>query len=96
MKSSDKELGVIAVLLKRLEEDRLPMMLALRKKVEAGERLGDGDIWYLQRALADTRAAGLGGLLEHHPEYNNLVIAVVSLYEQIVSHALENEQHQGE
>jgi hypothetical protein len=91
MSSPDKDIGVIAVLLHRLETDRLPTMLSLKKKVDAGERLSDGDIEYLNRAIADAKAAGLQPLLERHPEYRDLVTALFSMYGQIIDRALENE-----
>jgi len=89
--SPDKDLGIIAVLLQRLNSERLPFMLELRKKVDSGERLSDGDIHYLHQALTDARDANLQPLIERHPEYRSLVGSLFSLYRQVVDRALANE-----
>lgn len=94
MSSPDRDLGVITVLLQRLENDRLPTMFALQKKVDAGERLDDGDFEYLDRVLAEAKNAGLQPLLDRHPEYNELVARTFALYAQIIERALENENPQ--
>jgi len=93
MSDPDKEIGVIAVLLHRLENEHLATLLTLKKKVDAGGRLSDGDIEYLQRALDQAKEAGLERLLEHHPQYEELVAKVASLYGEIVDRALDNEKH---
>jgi hypothetical protein len=90
MSDSSKDLGVITVLLQRLEEQRLPRALALKKKVDQGERLDDSDIAFLEQVLADANEAK--PLLERHPEYQTLVSRVVNLYKEITDKALENEK----
>jgi hypothetical protein len=90
MSDSSKDLGVITVLLQRLEEQRLPRALALKKKVDQGERLDDSDIAFLEQVLADANEAK--PLLERHPEYQDLVSRVVNLYKEITDRALENEK----
>jgi hypothetical protein len=92
MNSPHKDIGVIAVLLQRLETERLPVILRLRKKLDAGERLSDGDIEYLNRAFADARNAKLEPLLERHPEYRSVVTALFSAYRHVVERALEIEE----
>ena len=93
MSPPNRDLGIISALLQRLDNELLPSMLELRKKVESGERLSDGDIYYLRRALADARDASLQPLLERHPEYLSLVGNLFSLYRQVVDRALQNETH---
>ena len=53
MNQAEKDVGVIMVLLQRLEQERLPAILALKDKVDAGERLDDQDIDFLKQAFAD-------------------------------------------
>jgi hypothetical protein len=92
MSSTDKDLGIISVLLKRLETDELPAILAMKKAVEAGNLLSDGDIEYLHRVLEQADTDHLGPLLERHPEYRDLAASVFSTCRQIIERALENEQ----
>ncbi len=89
MTEDSKDEGVITVLLQRLEQQRLPRLLDLKKKVENGEQLNDFDIEYLSEVLAD--AEKVGPLVERHPEYAELVTKMVSLYKEITEKALENE-----
>jgi hypothetical protein len=91
MSPPDKDTGIISALLQRLDTELLPSILELRKKVDSGERLSDGDIYYLHHALADARDARLQPLLERHPEYRSLVGSLFSLYRQVIDRALENE-----
>jgi hypothetical protein len=92
MSSTDKDLGIISVLLKRFEAEELPAILAMKKEVEAGNLLSDGDIEILHRMLAQAEADHLGALLERHPDYRDLAASVFSTCRQIIERALENEE----
>jgi hypothetical protein len=92
MSQPENDLGILAVLLKRFETERLPAILSMKKTVEAGETLSDGDIEYLHRVLEEIRVNRLGPLLERHPEYRDLAAAVFSNYRHIVERDLENEK----
>ena len=82
--------GTAYVLLMRLHNERLPRALELKAIVDRGERLSDYDKDYLKRVLSEageiTRAAN------KLPEYHDLVKKMRSLYDEITSKALENEQ----
>jgi len=93
MNSPSTDIGIITALLQRLETDRLPELLRLKKKVNAGERLSDTDIGYLNRVFAEAKAAGLQPLIDRHPEFGDLVATLFSFYRRIVDRALENETH---
>ena len=85
-----KEAGTIQVLLQRLNEIRLPKALDLKKKVDRGEKLDSYDIDFLETVLADaTKAQELVSL---HPEFKTLVGKLMTLYGEITTKALENEQ----
>jgi hypothetical protein len=90
MSEPSQDAGVIAVLLERLEEQRLPRALDLKAKVDRGERLDELDLGFMQELLADANASK--PLLERHPEYQELAVRVLGLYKEITDKALENEK----
>jgi hypothetical protein len=84
------DLGVISVMLKRLNDERLPRVLAIKTKVDNGNRLEDWDIAYLEQSFTDARQ--IAPLLERNPEYNHLVARLIHLYKEITDKAIENEK----
>jgi hypothetical protein len=90
MQSSSHDQGVIQALLQRLNEFRLPRLLALKEKVGAGEPLGDEDLGFLREVAED--ADRLKPIIDRYPEYQGLVARVVRLYADITAKALENEK----
>ena len=90
MTEHSEDAGVIDVLMQRLEKHRLPRALALKEKVDRGERLNDDDIAFLERVFADT--SKVKPLLDKHPKYESLAVKVIQLYKSITEKALENEQ----
>ena len=90
MTEQSEDAGVIDVLMQRLEKHRLPRALALKEKVDRGERLGDEDIAFLERVFADAKR--IKPLLDRHPKYESLAAKVVQLYQSITEKALENEK----
>ena len=90
MTNSEKDAGLIEVLVQRLEQQRLPRALDLKALVDRGERLSDLDISFLDEALQD--ASDVKGIVDQHPEWQDLAGQVVHLYKAITTKALENEQ----
>ena len=90
MNDSAKDTGVIMALLQRLEQQRLPAILAIKKRVDQGERLEDHDIDFLKQMFAD--ANKIKPMIDKHPEYQDLVAQLISLYNEITTKALENEK----
>ncbi|MGH8580145.1 MAG: hypothetical protein ACREVK_08505 [Gammaproteobacteria bacterium] len=90
MSESSEDLGLITVLLERLETQRLPRALALKDKVDRGELLDDFDLGFLNEVFAD--ASSLRPLVAQHPEYQELAARMMDLYKQITDKALENEK----
>ena len=91
--SAAKDAGTIQVLLQQLNDIRLPRALDLKKKVDRGEKLDSYDIDFLETVLADaTRGQGM---ITRHPELKPLVGKLMSLYSEITTKGLENEQKKG-
>ena len=90
MSESSQDLGLITVLLQRLETQRLPRALSLKDKVDRGEVLDDFDIGFLEEVFADT--SNVRPLVAQHPEYQDLVARMMNLYKEITDKALENEK----
>jgi hypothetical protein len=90
MSESSQDLGLITVLLERLETQQLPRALALKEKVDRGEQLYDSDLTFLEEVFADARQ--IKPFLDRHPEYRELAARMANLYKEITDKALENEK----
>ena len=90
MTESSKELGVMSVLLDRFANRRLPRMLEIKKRVDAGERLAGHELEFLEVVGADT-IKNLPKIADH-AELKELLGKALNLYHEIVTKAMENEQ----
>ncbi|MGH8525087.1 MAG: hypothetical protein ACREXY_13015 [Gammaproteobacteria bacterium] len=90
MSESSEDLGLITVLLQRMETQRLPRALALKDKVDRGGLLDDFDLGFLDEVFAET--SNVRPLLAQHPEYQELAARMMHLYKQITDKALQNEK----
>ena len=82
--------GTVQALLDRLTQWRLPRALALKDRVDKGEKLTDNDMQFLHSVFEDANHAK--PLMARHPELQPLVNKLVGLYSHITEKALENEQ----
>ena len=90
MSNPQDQAGVLAALMQRFETQRLPRLLDIQAKVDAGEKLPDYDLAFLDEVMAD--AVSNGPLFSDRPEYQALAVKVVGLYKEISEKALANEQ----
>ena len=91
MNNSTTDTGLIEVLLERLEKQRLPRLLAIKEKVDAGEPLEDLNLEFLESSIIDARKAI--PLIDRHPEYQHLAAQVMELYKEITDKALQIEKN---
>ena len=90
MTKSSEDTGVILALMNRFNEQRLPKTLALKERVEQGERLTEHDIAFLEKVFSD--ANHVLPLIDKHPELQPIASRAISLYKEITEKALENEK----
>ena len=84
------DMGIIAVLLDRFEHQRLPVALALQKKVESGETLNELDLTFLKEVSKDIN--GNSPLLERHADCKDIATRMMNLCCDITKKGLENEK----
>jgi len=89
MEQKTTDAGIIAAALQRLNNFRLPRALLLKEKVDSGEPLNDFDRNFLRRV--DQDAIKLAGIVERHPEYQELRSKMIVLCDSIRKKAAENE-----
>ena len=89
----DKDTGVVIALINRFETQRLPRARRLKKKVDRGERLDEGDLSFLKSVEEDAKYVRT--LVYKHPEWQPFVTQVTALYQEITDKALANEQSSG-
>ena len=90
MSDQTDDAGTIQALLERLVKFRLPRTLAIKKRIDGGERLSDSDIAFLKTALEDAQHGQK--FVARNPELHALGVQIVQLYDDIVRKALENEK----
>ena len=90
MSEISKETGTIAVLAKRMVEERLPKALAMKARIDKGEALNDLDLAFLEQIVAD---AGQIRPLMKDPRVLEVAGRMVTLYKEITEKALENEKN---
>jgi hypothetical protein len=90
MTDQQKNAGVEQALLAKLEQQVLPKTLGIQRRVDAGEKLTDSDIAFLNNVLKGLSRdkAKVGS----NPKWNTLYTRLVDLYDRITQKALENEQ----
>jgi hypothetical protein len=85
-----KDTGMAMALLERFRTQRLPRALKIKERVDQGERLEDTDLTFLKEVLES--ADQIKGLVDRHPEYQEIYSRSVELYHAITTRALANEE----
>jgi len=94
MKKSDEEKrdrrdrGTIQALLDRFNKQRMPRVVAMKEKVYAGELLDDRDLRLIREMRNDAKQ--IRGILERHPEYQELVAGGIGMLNEISEKDAEN------
>jgi len=90
-KQATRDRGIAQVLLMRLENERLPLALKLKEKVDRGERLSDYDTRFLKQVVKESGEAKR--LATRMPQYQDLIQRLADLYDEISRKGLENEKN---
>lgn len=93
MTGQEKEACIVTALLRQLNNQRLPRLFAMKKRLEQGGRMDSDDIGYLHAGLHDTMR--IRYLCEGHPDLAALCTRVTALYKEITMRALANEGTNG-
>jgi hypothetical protein len=91
MSDSEKDEGIMLVMLNRLNEVRLPRALAIKEQVDRGEPLGDSEIEFLDRVFEE--AVANQSRWEKYPEMSEIISKMAGLYKEITEKALANEEN---
>jgi hypothetical protein len=92
MAEVSKETGILAVLAKRMVEERLPKALELKERIDKGGLLNDLDLNFLEQVVKD--AAAIKPLLKDNQRLIDVAASMTRLYKEISDKALENEKAQ--
>ena len=90
MAQVSKDQGVIAVLAKRMVEERLPKALELQERVNRGEKLNGLDLNFLDQVVED--ATKVMPLVKKDTEAMQVAARMLQLYKEITATAMANEQ----
>lgn len=90
MSDPTDDAGTIQVLLDRLVKFRLPRTLAIKQRIDSGERLSETELEFLKKALRDAQEAEK--YVVRNPEFHALGARIAQLYGEIINKALENEK----
>jgi hypothetical protein len=93
MADFELEEGVVDMLLERFEKFRLPRLLSIKNRVDAGERLTELDTVFLDQVLHEAQQNS--HLVAGHPMCKELFARIVHLYKEICERALANEERDG-
>ncbi len=91
MSNSDKDKGMIEVILERMGKQRLPRLIKIRDNLNNNQKLTDYDIEYLEEVFHDTQENDHLAKNSDDDDLKVMFIKVVCLYKEITEKALANE-----
>ena len=89
-KLTDRELGIVQAVLKDFNENKLPRVLDIKRRVDNGEKINSDDINLLDDLIEMSQ--GSEKFVEDHPDFAELIVRAADLYHYISSKALEIEK----
>ena len=89
-KQKQKDKGIIMVLLDRFNKIRLPQARAFKKKVDAGEVLGDFERDIIKGVEQD--GAKIRTIVARNPEYQELYNNAMNMWNEIFEKDTENQK----
>jgi hypothetical protein len=90
MDKAKHDKATLYTLVQKLNENNIPRMQRMLKRLDEEEKLTDQDIGHLKREY-DTNMKDWR-LIERNPDYMDLGLRYVDLYLSVISKAMENEQ----
>ncbi len=91
--SDAEDAGTLAVQLENAKRG-IPNLIAIKDRIDGGDTLSDIEIAELEDVFE--RARSMIHVYDEHPEVQDIVARVVSMYLRITTKALENEQSRQE
>ncbi len=89
LEKEEIEEGTIAVMLEQSRR-RIPNLLAIKKRLEAGGTLSGTEISHLEDIFEG--AQRILGIIDDHPELHEISGKIINLYTEITELAVANEQ----
>ena len=93
MVETSRDVGILTAIAERMAQFRLPRARELKERVDRGEVLTDSDIQFLEKVFRD--AGAIAPLLEKNPEYQGIAASAMTLYTEITTKALANQEAKG-
>jgi hypothetical protein len=90
MNSKESEIGILTAVVERLENRRLPKLMAMKKKVDNGIPLEDDELHFLKKTVKDSNK--IMDLVDKYPEYQEIATKAIEIYKEIAHKALQIEK----
>lgn len=89
MTNAQRDACIVSAMLRQLNSQRLPKLLAMKERLNRGELVDPEEIRYIHDCVRET--LWVRHLCERHPDLRALCTRITSLYKEITERALHNE-----